>query len=191
MNVMPPPVIIDHLLDIDLHLKQYGVEVKPNPRPEGFDKPFSKFKEMCEFFKAIGYVKGDPIRIKIDYNSKRFVMLTMPSPKSIENNCFGKAFRRELENLYELSKLGHHILIQHNKPYRYIEPEQGRRNSFDSDASEHIEWINHIVLESDTLPIEKQRELLPILKPFLTVAVSTGPARNQLMQHLLYEKVTR
>lgn len=161
--------------DIGLYLEQFGVEVKPDLRPEGFDNPFSKFKEMCEFFKAIGYVKGDPIRIKIDNNSKWFQMLTMPSPKRIEKGRFGKAFRSTLERCYELSKSGHDILIQHNKPFHNISYDSGRLgNNPDSDRKERIKWISHVVLESDSATLDEQKQWLPILKPFLSVAVFSG-----------------
>jgi len=161
--------------DIGLSSSQYGVEVKPEPRPEGFNKPFSKFRQICEFFKAIGYVKGDAIRLKIDNNSKWFQMLTMPSATSIEKDRFGKAFRCTLERCYELSKAGHDILIQHNKPFHFISKDSGKfGNNPDSDHKERIEWINHVVLESDTATLDEQKEWLPILKPLLSVAVFTG-----------------
>jgi len=143
--------------------------------PDGFDKPFAAFKEICGFFKAIGYAKGDAIRLKIDCNSKNFVMLTMPSAKSVENNRFGESFRRNLSKCFELSKHGHDILIQFNKPRNFIPLVSGwKGNNPDSDGNKHIEWINHIVLESDTTTLDEQRALLPILKPLLTAAVYTG-----------------
>jgi len=129
---------------------------------------------IIDFLRIIGYKHKDFISLKaINGNHAIYKTFQMPKDKIKSNHLYNgkQSIFQKLDQLMYLSMQGYGIYICPQIRYRYV---GAKDQHYGMDGNDYIQFINNVLIESDTLTIDDQQNIFKHMKDYCRCAVLTG-----------------